>query len=173
MYFILKIGLNEKDQPISYNIVSHSNEAESLIFLENAAKNYIKEECGKQTLDEFKIIDIHHFGQVNEPLIDTMLIYRLKSDPHTLHVYQRKSKEVPGILYGKTTVVEFRRVQIFTSVKYVDSNLTLIDDGLVSVGPAKIRIPRAMTVSPISDMINELKNNARFKKRFEQVESRC
>ncbi|MEM3061954.1 MAG: hypothetical protein QW303_00210, partial [Nitrososphaerota archaeon] len=129
--------------------------------------------CGKQISDESKIIDIHHFGQVNEPLIDTMLIYRLKTDPQTLHVYQRKSKEVPGILYGRTTVVEFRRVQVFALVKYDDPNFTPFDDGLVPVGPAKIRVPKAMTVSPMSDMINELKNNIRFKKRFELVESRC
>jgi hypothetical protein len=77
------------------------------------AKKYVSDECGNQISHKMEIIDVHTFYQIDEPLIDTMIIYRIGSDSNRLHVYQRKTKIVPGFIYGYSSYSEFKRVAIF------------------------------------------------------------
>jgi hypothetical protein len=77
------------------------------------AKKYVSDECGNQISHKMEIIDVHTVYQIDEPLIDTMIIYRIGSDSNRLHVYQRKTKIAPGFIYGYSSYSEFKRVAIF------------------------------------------------------------
>jgi len=176
MYFIKKITVN-REKYESSEIIEHTIKTISvaLSLLEQSAKNYVKEECGKQIGTDVKIIDIHNFNQINEPIVDSMLVYRLGTDPHRLHIYQRKTKIVPGTIYGQSLIPEFHKIQIFELEEYRKLNLldstTLVSSSIpqvemVAIGPAKVKIPKNMTVSPMSDLIDELKKSLRFQARF-------
>ena len=183
MYFIKKITVQDKDQYVSSEIVGYTTKtiSNALILLENSAKSFIQDECGKQVASASKIIDIHDFNQVSEPMIDTMLIYRLGVDPHRLHVYQRKTKATNGYLWGQTVAPEFRKIQIFEleecakfgfvdSANHIETKEIVPVIEMVPVGPAKrVMIPKAMTVAPMCNLISELKNSQRFKNRFASV----
>lgn len=174
MYFIIKTVVDDKQHPILFEIITHTNKISAAItLLEQSARTFIKEERGKQESESAKVIDIHNFSQVNEPMLDTMLIYRLSADAHSLHIYQRKSSVVPaGWIYNQTTASEFRRVLIFSIVAYDTLNAVNIPPPpppmeLVEIGPAKIKVPKAMTVVPMCKVIEELKKSERFLKCYE------
>lgn len=172
MYFVKKIGV-DNDKYLSSEIVCHTVKTISIALqlLEQKVVSYIREEGGKQVSDNIKIIDIHDLGQTCEPAIDTMLIYRVASDPHRLHVYQRKTKVVPGTIYGHTLVSEFRRIQIFELEEYKEWNSTIVqltipEVELVSVGQTKLKIPKSMTDVPVCNLLDELKQSPKFKTNF-------
>lgn len=186
MYFIKRIDIDEKNSYIGSEIVNHAKTISSaLSLLEYSVKTYIDYEYGKQESNNFKVIDIHQFSQINEPAIDTILVYRLDSDPHKLHLYQRKTKIVPGTLYGQSLVSTFRKIQIFELEEYKklipgdiskksSDNEPVIPETfteMVPIGPAKIRVPRPMTISPMCDLIKQLRESKRFKERFQLVNS--
>lgn len=121
MYFIIKIELDEKQSYQSCEIVGHSS-IEFLTLLENSVKAFVKEEFGREASEQIKIIEINSLSQVSEPLVDTILAYRIASNPNRIHLYQRKTVEVkvPGRLFGsyKTTETRFRKTHIFEVVEY-------------------------------------------------------
>ena len=179
MYFILKTTVDEKQQPISFDIVKYTNKTIStaLILLETSARDYIKESCGTQASISAKIIDIHNFDQVCEPLVDGMLIYRVGTDSHKLHIYQRKTEVIPGKVWGQTIATTFQRIQIIALIE--NKTINSIDMTfappivpqveMVPVGPAQIKIPKILTVAPMLDVIDQLKKSARFQKCFDNL----
>ena len=175
MYFINKIMINNKGQYVDCEIVDHTSKTISvaLPLLETCAKRFINKECGEQISATAKVIDIHDFNQVSEPLIDTMLIYRLVSDPHHLHIYQRKTSIVSGTFYGKSTAIEFNKVKIFSLKEYnkINEQDCAIEQAtdpveLVAFGPSKIKIRKEMTMAPMCNIITELKNSKKFKEKL-------
>lgn len=174
MHFIIKTVVDEKQQQVSLEIITHANRiSAAILLLEQSARAFIKEERGKQESENAKIIDIHNFSQVHEPIIDTMLIYRLSADSHSLHIYQRKSSVVPaGWIYNQTIASDFRRVVIFSIIMYdalntINAPPPLPSVELIEIGPAKIKVPKAMTVVPMCNVIEELKKSSRFLKCYE------
>ena len=180
MYFILKTTVDETQQPIGFDIVNYTNKTIStaIILLETSVRAYIKEECGKQAAIDARIIDIHNLDQAYAE-VDGMLIYRLGADSQTLHVFQRKTVTVPGKVFGYSLVPTFRRVQIFTLLE--KPNISSIDTSclapvlpqveMVAVGPARIKIPKIMTMAPMIDVIEQLKKSAKFQKCFEMLDT--
>lgn len=196
MYFIKKIILDDKQGYQSSKIVDHTSKTISvaLSLLENAVRMFVKDECGREAADQIKIIDIYKFDQVNEPMIDSMLLYRLTDDPHRIHVYQKKTTvvKVSGYIWGTsdTPTTFFRRTHIFELEEYsgsispgtqntinipnsentnVPSILPQVE--MVPIGPARIKIPKPMTLAPMCNLIDELKKSAKFKFRQDLVNS--
>jgi len=173
MYFILKISLDDKGNYTNLDIVGHTFSiiSTALILLENTVRSFILEEGGKDTANDFKIININGFQQICEPIIDTMLVYRIDTDPHKLHIYKRKTKIIPGTFYGQSIVPEFHRTHIFSLVEYkkITSMNQDSDDPtsvsmleMVSVGSTRIRVPKQLVTSPMRDVIAELKSAPTF-----------
>ena len=187
MYFIKKVTVDDKGGYSTSEIVEHAKAiTTALSLLDYAARMFIKEECGNQISKDIRIIDIHTLGQINEPAVDTMLLYRLTADPHRIHVYQRKTRIIPGTIYGQSLIPEFHRIQIFELEEYKKLNpselarknstdidliaaSTIPSFEMVPIGPAGIKVPKPMTVSPMCDLIKELKKCVRFNTRFQMV----
>lgn len=177
MYVIKKINV-DGDVYMSSQIANYTNNkiAAALILLEMTAKDFVREEIGRDAAEQSKIIDILSVDQINEPLIDTILLYRLSDDPQRIHVYQRKtvvSKE-SGIIWGErdTVITKFKRTVVFEIEECVNFKLASSENkssepvDMVPVGPAKICVPKPMTIAPMCDVIDELKKSSRFQMRF-------
>lgn len=186
MYFIKKITVDDKQGYQLSKIVGHTNKTVSnaLLLLENMARSFIRDECGRETAEQTKIIDIYKFDQINEPVIDTMLLYRIADDPQRIHVYQKKTIIVKAANWTwgttETPIKQFRRTHIFEleeydNLKNIDiqnENIIIIPQiEMVPIGPAKIKIPKPMTVSPMCDLLDELKKSIKFKARYDSVNS--
>lgn len=159
MYAIVKISLDDKNEISGTEIVGYDHVLTvARKSLANKAINFVKDECGKA--NDCKIIDIATLGQVQNPMIDTMLIYRVACDPQCLHIYQRKTKIVPGIVYGQSTVSEFRRIKIFSIAHESVEPIRHCDDSpvdMVSAGQNNIKIPGVT-----ANLITQLKKSPRF-----------
>ena len=131
-------------------IVNHNGK------LENIVRDFIKDECGKHSAT--KIIDIQHYDQVTEPLIDTMTPYRLTTNPNQIHIYQRKTKVVPGYLYGKYIKSDFHKICTFTSVRYELPTTKPKETPQVK--------PQHNVPDLMSTMISQLKDSPKFKFRY-------
>lgn len=179
-YVIKLIVLKDNKEYLSSKIVDNTNKKISvaLILLENAARNFVKEEFGVKAYELSKILDIHKIDQVNEPIVDSMLLYRINDDPHRINVYQKRTEVIDQNGWFSTTKVPqsyFKRTHIFELEEYngfcvndADTNVSPIvpQIKMIPVGPAKIKIPEPMTVSPICNMIEELKKSPKFKSLF-------
>lgn len=184
MYFIKKITVDDKDKYLSSTIVEYTFKtiANALMLIEEHIRNYIVSKCGVEAGEKFAIIDIHNFSQINEPSVNSIIVYRLSADPHRFHLYERSTKTIPGTIYGYSIISEFSKIAIFELEEFDQGKNTdsiepdTENDALipridwVSVGPNRtIRIPKMMTVSPMCDVIVELKANERFQKRYTTV----
>jgi hypothetical protein len=190
MYFIKRIRLNSDEQYEKSILINHTYERikSALYLLENCVKSFVFEERGRDAMEQARIIDIHDFSQVTEPAIDSILLYRLSSDPHKIYVYQRKTSLIKrtGWLYNTVdeAISKFHRTDIFELESYEkiklnidtsknnsnnDETIPILE--MVSIGPAHIKIPKEMTISPICDVINELKNSPKFKARLGRSQS--
>lgn len=174
MYYIQKITFDEKGQKLNPQIIDHTNGTISvaLALLEECVRSFILTECGNQAAKDMKIIDIKGFNQVCEPLIDTILVYRHDVDPHTLHLFQRKSKVVPGWAWGESAIKEFKQTEMFIITEYNKISTNEISNSVIATSPSiemiqvgRITIPKKFTQSPMCDLINQLKKNERFQKR--------
>jgi hypothetical protein len=179
MYFIIKINVDPNGSYMSSEIVSHAGgtitSAQNVLL--TAVKSYVGEIWGVETANAIKVIDIHSFDQVSEPIIDSVLLYRLDVDPHHIHIYQRKSLVIPGRFYGQIAAADFRKIRIFSLVEYnkmsnippppMPKNSTQeIPEVMVEYGPAKVRVPEKNTVAPIADVIAALKTSPFFIKKY-------
>lgn len=183
MYLVKKINLDPEQKYRSSEIVDHINKSISsaLSLLENAARSHVKEECGREAGEQVKIIEIHDFSQVNEPVVDGMLLYRLIDDKHSIYVYQKKTTitKTANWTWGTTDIAttQFYRTCIFELEEYTKfvpsfNNQVLasvLSEDMVAVGPAQIKIPKPMTMSPICDLIEELKKSPKFKARYDSL----
>lgn len=179
MYLVKKITLDDKQGYLSSKIVDHTLNKKinnALIMLENAVRIFVREEMGREAADKMKVLDLKNFDQVNEPIIDGILCYRIAEDAHRIHIYQRKTVvvKVAGWIRGstETPASTFRRTHIYELEQYDCQNLTSGEGGqivpqieMVAIGPANIRVPKALTEAPLKDLITQLKNSPRFKAR--------
>ena len=181
MYFIKKIILDDKQEYHSSKIIDHTSKTISaaLTLLDTSLKSYVKDECGREAAENLKITDIKKFDEIIEPMTDGILIYRLEDSPYSIHIYQKKTtitKSANWTWGTKSTLVsQFRRMAIFELEQY-EKTISLndishfplpnVDDEHVPYGPSKYKIPKKMTISPMCDVISELKNSAKFRSRF-------
>lgn len=174
MYLIKKIKVDDKLY-LSSHIVNHTGNkqiSQGIKLLESAVRNFVREEIGRDASENSKIIDIHSLDQVSEPLIDGILLYRLDDNPHQIHVYQRKTviTKQTNWTWGTSDVpvTTYKRVYIFELEEYENITAVGIEEiEMINYGPARIRIPKKMTLEPMSLVITELKCSDRFKKRLE------
>lgn len=174
MYFIKKITLDDKQSYQSSQIVDHcTNQVSGKSLLENAIKTFTKEEYGRDAAEQIKILDIKDLTQVNEPIVDGILAYRLQDDPNRVHIYQRRTNitQVKNWTWGMsdTTVISFRRTNIFELEEY--SNLNV---GAISITETKETVtfisPRTRIIKPSGfNFIEHLKNSPRFQARLKLV----
>lgn len=168
MYLIKKINVDNTGKYLSSNIVGFTNKtiSSALVQIENEIRNFVVSKYGVEAGAAFRIIDISNLGQVSEPMENCLIVYRVENEPHTFHVYEHTTKKVPGTIYGYSYISEFSRIAIYELEK--TENIQLDDDCLprlemVSVGPNKnIRIPKAMIVAPMCEVIDQLKSCPRF-----------
>lgn len=179
MYIIKEITV-ENDNYISSSSIDIINGQISIALqrLLETVKCYIKNNHGYKIAESTKIMDIINTAQICEPLVDSILLYKLVNDPHKIHVYERKTVEVkqPNWTWGSSTITQsnFKRIAIFeleeiTNVKFNSQNNSANishneNTEMISIGNGT-KIPKIMTISPMCDVINELKNSSSFKMR--------
>lgn len=180
MYIIKKISVDDKLY-LSSQIICHTQSkiSSAIELFEKTAREFVGQEFGRDAYEKSKIIDIHNLDQIAEPLIDGMLLYRLYENPNCIYVYQRKTiiTKQSNWTWGTTDIItsQFKRTHLFEMEEYEDieqkmifTNSTSIPSiEMVSIGSSHIRIPKPMTVSPICDLIEELKNCQKFKARYQ------
>lgn len=173
LYLIHKADVDEKGTQQLSTVIDHSFTI-SLVMkqTEQHARNLISKTCGESTAVECKVIDILKPEQVNEPLIDTMLIYRITSDPHHLHVWRRTTKIVPGKLWSFTTETKFIKVAIFYFQEYTGLKETLEQRAFVpppppleleTINKAGAQVPAEARVM-LSNMLKELVTSPKFQR---------
>jgi hypothetical protein len=164
-------------------VASIKGRKDALLSLENAAQNFIIRHGGQSALDMLMqnsngllIRDIASLEQIKyapSDLVDGFYIYRLQNDPDKLFIYQKTPKLSQGIVWN-SYISSWCRL-IYFHLVYTDllDNVSTRSEAIemVCVGAKSnntagsgIRIPRAMTLSPIADVLNELKESDRFKK---------
>ena len=179
MYFIIKTNLDLNNSYTSNDVVAHSGGgiANAQNVLLAAVKTFVAEISGMEMASSLKVIDIHSFDQIVEPIIDTILLYRLDVEPHYIHVWQRKSAVVPGRLYGQSVDTIFRRIKIFSMCEYnavsgvpppPPKSKTESNENLVPFGPSGIKIPEKNTMAPIADVIASLKSSPIFIRKYNE-----
>lgn len=177
MYFVKKIVV-DSEKYVSSEIVGHAKTiSTALSLLERNAISYIRDQVGRQISDNAKIIDILNLEQINEPDVDTMLIYRLEQNPHRLYIYQRRTitVDIPNWTWGssKKNIVEFKcvlhfeleeysQISDFESLPKIKPEIEMVT---INIGRSRILIPKQMTVAPMADVLAELKNSPKFKNR--------
>ena len=149
----------------------------ALNMLDNAVREHLREEVGREASVNANIIDVHSLDQVVEPVIDGMVCYRLSDDPHRINVYQRKTAVIKqnNWTWGQTDVATttFKRAVIFEledcekdTFERLQDAKTTISYEMTSVGPAHIRLPKQMTIAPMCNVITELKKCEAFQARL-------
>lgn len=180
MYFIKKITIDATLRYQSSMIVDHTNKkiSTAILLLENSVRSFVKDECGREAGEKIKIIDIHNIDQVNEPPLDSVLLYRLTENPHRVIVYQKKTtiNKVKGWAWGEsdTVVTSFRQTHLFELEEYVNLNCNVpsnpniqiqVHEEMISTGPSGIKIPKQMTLAPICNLLDELRKSPKFVER--------
>lgn len=168
---LIKVDNNEYISSESKTYV-HANIAEARMFYHAYIRDWVRETYGSDAA-EFKIIDILKLDQCASPKVDGLLFYRLESDPEKIHIYQRKTEVIT--LTGWTGKYEdvattFKRIYIFELEnfdKLQSGSQTFTNQHHEMVDFGKIKAPRLLTEAPLCDLIIELKNSDKFKKRFD------
>lgn len=159
LHFIIKINIDVNNSFRSNEIISHTNLGITIAkkLLEKETRSHVSLLTGNTTNLDFipKIVDIHSFDQVAEPIIDTVIIYRLDSNPHRLHVYQRKSIIVPARGWGQKAISEFRKICIFELNEYACINTDIHD--IVRYGKTNIHVPEILTTEPVQNLLSSIK----------------
>ena len=168
MYIIKRIDLTNGSTYLSSRIIDHTTQriATALSLLESCAKQLVKEEFGASAVEQSKIIDIHSLEQVSEPLVDSMLLYRIDSDPHVIHVYQRKTTviDVLGWFINSQTVQHsFEKVCQFELEEYDKFSDEQDTDNSNTKRRSNIDEPeKEHSKMIVGNFIEELKNSERF-----------
>lgn len=185
MYFIKKITLDSKKNYQVSKIIKHTNKTISvaLKLLESSVREYIYDECGREASIQTSITDIDKIENIVEPILDGIVLYRLESDMFRIFVYKKKTTTSQGWIKTSFTST-FYLANIFeleeytysidilnNSINVLNSKTDTMDPpgGMVAIGPAKIKIPKLMTVAPMINLIDELKKSDKFKNRFESI----
>jgi hypothetical protein len=172
MFLIKKIDLDDckcyKSSCI-YNYTTDANEAKAL--LDKTAIDFVRIEKGREACEKTKIIEINSLDQVNEPLIDCILLYRLIDNPDRIYVYQKNTIVTKQKTWTWDTVdvlvSKFRQTNFFELEEF---NIVLP----TKINPVKEIVEkneetRIVTYSKF-DLIEELRNSPRFKKAKEELD---
>jgi hypothetical protein len=173
MHFVKRVTFDDKNEYASSQIVDHTNKTISvaLSLLIDIAKKFVREELGREAGEKANVIEIKSFDQVHEPTTDGILLYRLVSDPHRIHVYQKKTQTVNVAGWFTTGPVidsKFKRICIYELEEYSNKLImasvpsSIPDHEFVPIGPAQIKVPKGLTISPVVDLIRELKDSPQF-----------
>ncbi len=197
MFFIIKIDFDEKGYFQSFSIQNKSldDATEAYKTLVNTVKAYVSQECGEKAGADAQVIEIRKIDQVNEPLIDGILLYKL-SDVLIKSWYINEKHLFKQLLDGffgqsNTLTTKFGKTCLFELVEYefdvnqlfktlpkkkfpkVNTDSETKSSGhfndlheMVPYGKSNINVPKIMTVKPMSELIRELKDNKFFKSRF-------
>lgn len=187
MYFVKRITIDEKSCYQTSAVIAHTNKqiSTALTLLENTVRDFVREERGREAAEQAKFIDIHNIEQVNEPLIDCCLLYRLENDPHKIHVYQKKTVmskttnwawtpvEVPVTQFYKTDIFELEHydklIMAETPIvtRKADENRTIPlppPDLRQNIKTANTESNTPPTVGTVDDLVTALKQSNQFKK---------
>lgn len=187
MYIIKQITVDDEVYISSKVVDCIKDELTSsmIVILEGHVKDLVKEEFGAQIASESKVIDINSFNQINEPKIDTILLYRLENEPSKIYVYQRRTKLVKTTSWTysvvETTVSTFKRTHIFEIESapnfFVNKGLDQLPIAptpppintfkFLAIGPAGIKIPHQIAMTEMTNVLEELVANDKFKKLYE------
>lgn len=158
MYYIIREKIDDKGNKLIPEICDMASYiSEALYLLSNTCKTEIRNEWGTSE-SENKIIDINDLSQVSEPLIDSILIYRIVNTPHILYLYQRRTKVVKGLVWGETTSSEFKLIQIYYLVEY-DHPRNKIN---IDANNDNYQIKKSNPCIDMSSVFDELKNHELF-----------
>lgn len=154
MYIIKLISVND-EKYLSSKFVDCTSKSikPALDLLDAAIRNYVKEEMGKEGLNNFKIIDIHSLDQVVVPSIDGLTCYRLSDDPHRVFIYQKKTTivkqsnwtwgqtEIPVTTHQRTAIFELEECEsMFDTLQDIRNPMPGIE--MVKIGQSDLRIPK-------------------------------
>jgi hypothetical protein len=173
MHFVKRVTFDEKNEYVASQIVDHTNKTISVALglLTDIAKKFVREELGREAGEKANIIEINNFDQVHEPTTDAILLYKLVSDPHKIHVFQKKTQVLTVAGWFSTGPVadsKFKRICIYELEEYSNKMImasvpsSLPDHEFVPIGPAQIKVPKGMTISPTADLIRDLKLSPKF-----------
>lgn len=127
----LSLGAPNTPRLLETNIV---NQGDDETILDSSVLEFVKNECGTRTVSNLKIIEINGLDQVCEPIIDTPLIYRVKSESNRLYVYLRESQVAPaGYFYRQSVVSTFWLAHIFTLTEFPKNTYKIPDPPTHSV----------------------------------------
>jgi len=162
MYYVIKEKIDEKGNKLVPEICeSASYIAEALFLFINKCKYDIKNEWGAN--NDIKVIDINDLSQVVEPLIDSVLVYRIVNHPHTLYVYQRKTRVVKGLVWGETTNTEFKQTYVYHLVEYSKDK----EDSEKSNDIEMKLYRKSTSLIDMTNVINEIKTHKLFIKNIQ------
>jgi len=183
MYIIKLITLKDNKEYISSKVVECTDKkiSAALILLDNVARNFVKKKFGENAYEQSKVLDIHKIDQICEPLVDGMLLYRLNDDPHRIHIYQKitevidqngwfSTSKVPQSQFKKTHIFELEESSVIGLAEAnVSSVIPKVE--MVPIGPAGVKVPKPMTIAPMCNLINELRDCAKFKAQYASIDT--
>jgi len=176
MYYVKKIVVDEAQCYTSSRIidVASGTHEMGLELLESRVKSFVKKQYGKSA-DNMDIIDIHNLEQINIPLVDCVLAYRLAEDKSRIRIYQKKTTvtQSKGIIWTTDVTSSTFRLTHFFELERSKPRCILKQDrtnclaqkkidtveniDMVKAGPANVKIPKKYIVSPMTELFNELK----------------
>ena len=180
MYAVKDIFVNNNEY-MSSRIISVINGqiSAALISLNESVFSEIRNNFGSK-MSNIEVIDIDNDSQIIDPQVDGISLYRYTSDPHKIHLYERSTEiiEQPSWTWGatKVPVSKFAKTNIYEledisgigsgmkSSTHANSNVDIPVCDMVGTKMG-IKIPKQMTVSPMCDVLVELKNSPVFKNR--------
>lgn len=172
MFFIKKIDLDECKCYKSSSIANYTTEAnEAKALLDKTVIDFVRIEKGREACEKTKIIDINNLDQVNEPLIDCILLYRLIDNPDRIYVYQKNTIVIKQKTWTWDTidvlVSKFRQTNIFELEEF---NIVFPTKTIpVKENIEKNEETRIVTYNNF-DLMEELRNSPRFKKAQEELD---
>lgn len=163
MYFIYRHDNNCDARVINH----HQLIGMALNLLESSVRDYVTKLCGEDAGNNMRVVPIKDQTQISEPMTDGITVYQISDDQHKLFVYQRKTNVIPGLIYGASVVSSFKKVSTFYIHHYDNiivstSQPKPIPPPIEYVKVNNISMPKPMTISPIRNVIDELKNSKKF-----------
>ena len=131
VYLIKIIELGENLTYVSSKTVEGAKTiAPAMNLAAELVRTFVATEAGREAGEAMKVIDLHDLKQVNEPKLDSILVYRLESNPQIWYIYRKRTDVVktPGAIWGATEkyVSTFRMTHIF-EVEETDKIQSLLE----------------------------------------------
>ena len=161
MFFICFMDSNSDDRKITLLSHFYSIAAANHV-LQSHIKDFIIRKFGESA--EWKTVDITNQKEIIEPDTDGIVVYRDTGGSSFSYIYQRKTKIIPGYIYGQTLATEFNNIVKFCILEYhmdLYTNNTVNTIDTVEEVPI-INKPTKQFVT-VSDILEELRSLPRFR----------